>query len=234
MKKNIVLTLAFALLITGTPTALVRAESGSGYGSAANQNSVVDDRESSDTKRDDSQATSSVSRDREQKEVREQEQEHATSTDDRDDDHGEITSEEHRSKVADVVHSLLELADREEGRGNKGIGEEVRKIAHEQDDGIATTTDAIDHVSGRNSLLTFLFGTDYKNLGHIRSSIATMENHLSQLDTLRDRATTDADKAEIDAQIAVLKPEQDKLDAFVKAKEDVFSLFGWFVKLFAQ
>lgn len=152
--------------------------------------------------------------------------------DDSDDDatRGETTSAEHRSAVAAFVQSLLGVADREQG----GIGAQVRAIAHEEDETGSTTVEAMTKVEDRGSLRTFLFGSDYKNLGVIRSGIATTSVHIEQLTRMRDAATSASEKAELSVHIDALASARAKLDAYVMAHEDVFSVFGWFVRLFGN
>lgn len=160
----------------------------------------------------------------------------ASSTDDDTDDdgdemtHGEMSAVEHRSDVAAFVRSLLDVADREHG----GIGAQVRAIAHEEDETGSTTVEAMTKVEERGSLRTFLFGSDYKNLGVIRSGIATTSAHIEQLTRMRDAATSASAKAELSAHIDALASARAKLDAYVMAHEDVFSVFGWFVRLFGN
>lgn len=158
-----------------------------------------------------------------------------SSADDVDDDgddmtRGEISATEHRSAVATFVRSLLDIADREHG----GSGAEVRAIAHEEDETGSTTVEAMAKVEGRGSLRTFLFGSDYKNLGVIRAGIATTSAHIDQLIRMRDAATSASEKAELSAHIDTLASTRTKLDAYVMAHEDVFSVFGWFVRLFGN
>lgn len=162
----------------------------------------------------------------------------ADDTDDTDDDgddademaRGEMSAAEHRSEVAAFVHSLLDVADREHG----GIGVQVRAIAHEEDETGSTTAEAMTKVEERGSLRTFLFGSDYKNLGVIRSGIATTSAHIEQLTRMRDAATSASAQAELSAHIDALASARAKLDAYVTAHEDVFSVFGWFVRLFGN
>lgn len=166
-------------------------------------------------------ATSSMARDR-------HDDEQATSTDE--DSEDTITPEEHRSKVAEFVKSLLEVADREHG----GIGDEVRVVARTQGESASTTVDAMDEVDHRSPIMTFLIGSDYKNLGVIRSEVATTQNSIDQLKNLADKTQNAADKAALMTQINILQDSNTKLDAYVQAHEQVFSLFGWFVKLFGS
>jgi hypothetical protein len=143
------------------------------------------------------------------------------------DSNGEVTAAAHRSAVATFVKSLLNVANRE-----GGIGAEVRVIARDQNDSASTTATAIAKVDDRGALRTFLFGSDYRNLGVIRSEMATTSNNIDHLNTLLGQTTNVADRAELTAQINVLQVEQTKLNAYVNAHENVFSLFGWFARLF--
>jgi len=139
----------------------------------------------------------------------------------------EINAEEHRSVVANFVQSLLQVADRE-----GGIGEQVRVIAQQQNDSKNTTTQAIEKVEKRNKIKTFLFGSDYKNLGALRSEIVHTRNRLDQLNRLLPTVQNASNTVEIQNQIQTLEQEQTKIENFIKAQENKISLFGWLLRLF--
>jgi len=141
-----------------------------------------------------------------------------------------VTGDEHRSTVATFVQSLLNVADREKG----GIGEQVRMIAQEQQQNQEKTADQIESIQKRNKIKTFLIGTDYKNVGALRSEMVQVRNRIAQLDRLVDQAATPEDKTALQAQIQTMEQEAADIDAFLKANESKFSLFGWFVKIFAK
>ncbi len=137
---------------------------------------------------------------------------------------------EHRSAVAAFVQGLLKIADRE-----PGIGSEVRVIAQEQGNSSSTTADAIVKVESRGKLQAFLFGTDYKNTGVIRSELAKTGKRIARLEALASSTSISVqDKTELEVQISTLKAEEVKLNAFIAAHEDTFSLFGWFAKVFVK
>lgn len=142
---------------------------------------------------------------------------------------GQLTALEHRSNVASFVKSLLAVANRE-----GGIGAQVRVVAQSQNNSASTTENAIRKVENRSRFQTFLFGSDYKSLGKLRSEMVTTQNNIDQLNNLITRAESDADKAELLAQVKVLEDSQVRVDAFVKAHESSFSLFGWLVKPFVK
>jgi len=141
---------------------------------------------------------------------------------------GQINAEEHKSTVANFVQSLLSVANREQG----GIGEQVRVITQQQNDSEATTSQAMEKVQTRNKIKTFLFGTDYKNLGGLRSEIVQTRNRLEQLNRVMENVQNEGDKTELQNQIQTLEQEQTKIENFIKVQEGKFSLFGWLVKMF--
>lgn len=140
---------------------------------------------------------------------------------------GQVTAAEHRSVVANFVQSIVHVAERE-----GGIGEQVRLIAQQQNQSEATTTEAIEKIENRSKIKTFLIGSDYKNLGVLRSEIVKTRNRISQLDNLMDKAKNASSTEEMLLQVQTLEAEQTKIEAFIKTQEGKFSLFGWLVKLF--
>lgn len=142
-------------------------------------------------------------------------------------DKGKMTSQEYRSKVAEVVEGLTELAGKDQN-----IGEEVRLIAQEQKESNDRATKAMEAVETRGKFRTFLFGTDYKNVGVIRSELVKTDNHISRLTKAKDRTEDEEVKAELDAQITILQETKSQTESFVQENENKFSLLGWLVRLF--
>ncbi len=233
MKTKIVLALSTVFLLSAVVFSTAKAENDIGVNVSANANIELETRgnETSSVEKATirGNATSTVKRDdnSDNSDSIDTEDDQATSTDEN--TNGKFTSEEHRSAVASFVESLLNVADRE-----GGIGEQVREIAKEQNDSATTTASAMEKVEERGSLRIFFFGSDYKNLGVIRSELATTTNNISRLKSLLDKTTNTADKVELNAQIQVLEDEQVKVNVYVSTHENIFSLFGWFVKLFAK
>ena len=142
-------------------------------------------------------------------------------------DKGKEMSEQHRSKVAETVRALTDLAGKDQN-----IGEEVRVVAEEQESSNERATKAIQAVEARGGFKTFLIGTDYKNIGALRSEVVTTQNSIDRLTKARGRATDDAVKADLDAQIKALEETNANALNFIKVNEGKFSIFGWFVRLF--
>jgi hypothetical protein len=138
-----------------------------------------------------------------------------------------ITGEEHRSTISNAVQGILGVADRE-----KGVGEDIKVIAKAQDESKSTVANAIDKVKNRSKVKTFLIGTDYKNIGQLRSEMVKTTNQIDQLKKLMDKMTSEGNKTDIQKEIQALEQEQQKISDFINANESKFSLFGWFVKMF--
>lgn len=145
------------------------------------------------------------------------------------DNKGQVTAENHRSTVANFVQSLLAVADRE-----GGIGQQVRVIAQQQNDTKDKTAEEIKTVESRSKIKTFFFGSDFKNLGDLRSQMVQTRNQIAQLTRLADKAENDQDKTELQSQIQTLNKEQADIENFITQNESKFSLFGWAVKLFSK
>ena len=143
---------------------------------------------------------------------------------------GQINAEEHRSVVANFVQNLLKVASRSES----GIGEQVRVVAREQNMTREKVAGALEKVQNRSKIRTFLFGSDYKNLGQLRSEMVQTKNRLEQLTRLMGRTENESDKTELQEQIQTMEQETENIEAFIRTNESKFSLFGWVVKLFSR
>lgn len=138
-------------------------------------------------------------------------------------------ADEHRSEVAKFVQTLLSASTR-----LGGLGEEVRKIAHEQASSTEKIAESIEKIEKRSKWKTFLIGSDYQNLGEVRSEIVTTANRIERLNREMEKVASSTEKTAIAAEIQSLKDEQTKLETFVETNESKFSVFGWAVRLFLK
>lgn len=238
MRSKLILALSTALVLSGALVSVAAAEDISAANIRVRDNAgsevrVEDKAVNTEVRIEDGIDATSTS-DRE--EERDNETRTATQEDDRDNatstkenDNGQLTAESHRNAVANFVQSLLKVADRE-----GGVGAQVREVARAQQDSASNSSDAITKVQSRSALRTFFLGSDYRNLGQLRSEMAKTSANISKLQNLIADATSTSDKAELTAQLQVLENSQTKISAFVQTHENVFSLFGWFVRLFVK
>ncbi|GEM_PF-3184660 len=87
-------------------------------------------------------------------------------------------------------------------------------------------------VETRNKIKMFLIGTDYKNLGALRSELVHTRNRLEQLKRLMEQVENEEDRLQLQNQIQETEREQKRIRDFIKEQEGKFSLFGWLVKIF--
>lgn len=134
--------------------------------------------------------------------------------------------QEHRDRVSNVVQELRKVAGKD-----SNIGQEVNKVAKEQEDSAKPTEMAMDKVEKVGKFRTLFFGTDYKNLGSLRSELVKTQNAIDRLTKSMERTTNVNVKADLQKQIDALKVIQTKTEAFIKDHESQFSFLGWLVKL---
>lgn len=136
------------------------------------------------------------------------------------------STQNHRSSVSEFVENILKIANK------NGIGEQVREVAQELNQSASTSIEKIEKVQTRSKIKTFLVGSDYKNLGELRSEIVQNRNRIEQLNNqLLNKINNISDKTELEKQIENLKAEQTKIDNFIKDQEGKISLFGWLNKI---
>ena len=137
---------------------------------------------------------------------------------------------EHRRAVSNFVQTLLDVATRDKS----GIGDQVREIAQEQDRAKDNVAASIDAIQNRSKVKTFFFGTDWKNLGALRSEMVKTDNRIAQLKRLAEQAATSDSAPALNGQIVSLEEERQKIGDFLTENESKFSLFGWLTKWFAK
>ncbi|MHB1330831.1 MAG: cation-translocating P-type ATPase [Minisyncoccota bacterium] len=125
-----------------------------------------------------------------------------------------------------TAENLMHVANR-----NGGLGEEIRKIAREH----ASSTDVLKmakkNVEETRGVMSFLFGTDYKNIGVIRSEVAKIDARIEALRREGEKLI-EWDENLLEDEIHLMEEEKAELLGFVEEHEDAFSLFGWFVRMF--
>jgi microsomal dipeptidase-like Zn-dependent dipeptidase len=139
-----------------------------------------------------------------------------------------LNGSEHRANIANIVQTLIKVSDKEPGE----VGDQVREMAREQNEAKERVAKAIDTIQDRNGLKTFLLGTDYKNVGEVRSEMVQTRNQIRKVEKLMDKTTNPTTKTTLQVQLTSLEAEQQKLETFLKTNESKFSLFGWFLKWF--
>lgn len=133
----------------------------------------------------------------------------------------------YRSNVADLANKLREVAGKD-----RNIGQEISEIAKEQEEAVEEVEMAKEEVEEKGRFRVFLTGTDYKNIGVLRSKLVTTENHIERLIKAIEKATDPAVKAELEQQMSELRDIKLEVEMFIKDHENQFSILGWLFKLF--
>lgn len=144
-------------------------------------------------------------------------------------DNGEKVSEQHRNNVGRVVQELESIATKD-----RGLESEVNSVAKEEKDAIDEVSKKIEKVEKRWSIATFLIGSNYKNLGNLRSELVKTANHIERLTRSLERTASSTIRAELETQILELSDIKTKAENFIKDQEGKFSLFGWMVRMFSK
>ena len=140
-------------------------------------------------------------------------------------------AQSHAIKVKEIVLGLEEVALEEVETGDEEVGNEIGDVAEDIEEVALDTTESMDEIEDRPAWKTFLLGTDYKNLGQLRSSIVHTDNSIRKITQTMARVEgADSDTA-LQERLGELNQERTRIMEMIKSEEDKFSLFGWLSKL---
>jgi len=140
---------------------------------------------------------------------------------------GTTNSQLHKVKSEEVTKTLKEEATKQKTAGKTEVSNQIQQVVTEREQTQAETVDAIAEVESRGKIKTFLVGTDYKNLGQLRSSLVHNRNEIRKLTKSLALVQTPEGKALIEAQLTTLMQERERIKTVITTNESNFSLFGW-------
>jgi hypothetical protein len=140
---------------------------------------------------------------------------------------GKTNAQVHKEKTQTLVNNLHQVAVREENQGNPEVSDDVNQVAQQQQSIQTQTTQAIQKVETRSKIKTFLFGTDYKNLGQLRSSLVQNRNQIRMLTQTMAQVQNTEDATLLQQQLEILMQERERIKNIITTNQDSFSLFGW-------
>jgi len=144
-----------------------------------------------------------------------------------------VNSKKYKENTANVVNTLEKVSKTEEEIGNIETSQEIQEVADTQDENDEDIADAISEVESRPKWKTLLIGSDYKNLGQLRSSLVHVTNDIRKLTNNTDEVIDPASQTLLQAQIKLLTEERNRIIDVVVDNKESFSLLGWVVKLFS-
>jgi hypothetical protein len=140
---------------------------------------------------------------------------------------GRTNAQVHREKTQAVIQNLGQVAIQEESAGNTAVSNDVSQVVQEQEQAQEQTTEAIEQVEKRGKWKTFLIGTDYKNIGQLRSSLVHNRNQIRKLTRTMAQVQAGGDTTLLQAQLETLMQERERIKTIITTNESSFSLLGW-------
>ena len=134
-----------------------------------------------------------------------------------------------RSRVANAVQEMLQVADR-----SGGLGEQIRTVAQNQNRIQVEAEDALAAAQARGKFARFFIGPNYQQLKTVEDRLATHVQNMAELSQLRGQIRSTADQATLDQQLQIMEQIKQELENEVLADQKGFSLFGWLVKAFVK
>ncbi|MFC1755834.1 hypothetical protein ACFLZK_00360 [Patescibacteria group bacterium] len=139
----------------------------------------------------------------------------------------------HRKNISEVVENLEAIAEEEEELGNLEVSDEIGDIADEEDESGEEAAEAIEEVEGRGKWKSVLLGSDYKNLGKLRSSLVHNRNRIKKLTKSMNKVEGEDNQLMLQEQLQIMNEEKERIQTFIQEEEGQFSLLGWVAKLFS-
>jgi len=140
---------------------------------------------------------------------------------------GETNAQIHKEKNEKVVKELEKVATQEKSAGNTEISNQIEQVVQEQEQIQEQAMEAISEVEDRGKVKTFLLGTDYKNLGQLRSNLVQNRNQIRKLTQTMSQVQNEGEQTLLQAQLETLMQERERIKTVITTNESGFSLFGW-------
>jgi chromosome segregation ATPase len=132
------------------------------------------------------------------------------------------------SIVAQKVQELLQT------RTSGGIGEQVRKIAQEQDQAQTQIQEQINKIESRKDSLKSLIGSDFGAIKNLERLLEQNRLRIQELEQLQNQLVDNAELTTVQETIQALVQENTSLQELINTEEKTASLFGWLFRLFVR
>jgi len=135
---------------------------------------------------------------------------------------------QHMSEVAKQVQQLLQV--RTEG----GIGEQVRQIAHEQNQAQSRIQEQLNKLESKGKLAKFLTGTDYGAVKNLKKQLEQNQLRIKQLEQLQNQLTNQGNITMVQETIKALIAQNTALQERITTEEQSRNMFGWLFRFFIR
>jgi hypothetical protein len=147
--------------------------------------------------------------------------------DSEDENEDEDEGERHRSVVAEFVHSL----DAAASSTSRGIGEQVREVAREQNELKDKTAENLKSLESRTAFIQFLIGSNRESIKALEDSAAVMQSHMDTLTQIEANTSPEVGKV-LAAQVKLLAKEKARIQSTIDAHKNNTGIFGWLIGMF--
>lgn len=134
-------------------------------------------------------------------------------------------AQQRMSRVAQAVHEMLQIAERDEG-----IGQQVRIIAQSQNQ--EKIEMKLEKVQKRRNFVKFLLGPNHQEIKNAEKLLKQNREQIQELNQAELENSEDQQK--LKEQIQVLETADQEIGDSLKKSKKGFSLLGWMFKLFAK
>lgn len=125
-----------------------------------------------------------------------------------------------------ISKGLKDVASRE-----PELEADLVELAEDLEENQVEVAGSVKKFENQNKAKTFLMGTDYKNLGQLRSSMVQNRNQIRQLTQLIDQTEDGEIKTALQEELRLMAQEREDINNLIKEEESTFSLFGWAFRL---
>lgn len=139
--------------------------------------------------------------------------------------------EDHEEDSDDLFEDLDDVAEIEDGDDN-GVSGKVRKVAAEHRAAVQTVKQSLEDIKDRSGLVKTLFGPDFSALDTLGVQVAAMNTRATALESAAAQITDPSIRQILLTQADALRSEVLKLQSYIVAEDDQFSIFGALLKLF--
>lgn len=225
MRKIILTSVIFGLLILVSP--VLAAQNGQGEGQGGAQAQQVNDASSGNQVQNANQVQTQNQGEDQQLQVSSQEQE--SLGDNQGSKSASPRSEKALEKMSNVAKKVEELLTTQGARG--GIGEQISQFANAQNQAQSQIQEDLDSVDKRGGFMKFLIGPDYKALKSMQKQMEQNQVRIQLLEQLRNEVQNQDDADQIQETIQALVEQNTALQDRVNLEENTGSLLGWLFKL---
>lgn len=139
--------------------------------------------------------------------------------------------DDHEDDADDLSEDLNDVAEIEDGDDN-GVSGKVRKVAVEHKAASKAIKESLEDINGRDGIARVVFGPDFNALDSLNAQITAMSARAATLEATSAQITDLQIRQILVDQAKALRSEVAKLQAYITAEDNQFSIFGKFLSLF--